>query len=199
MKKKYEFSKILKSEISDFLDESARIANFQSSMIDEIMTISEECIKVLNNGGKLLFCGNGGSASDSQHLAAELVNRIKKNRDPIPAIALTTDTSVITSIGNDFGFEFIFSKQIEAIANNSDLLFAISTSGLSQNIIEALKVAKNKGIKTVLFTGKSAESINQYVNHSICIPSNITGVIQQAHITIGQAICMNIENSLQTS
>ena len=199
MKKKYEFSKILKSEISDFLDESARIANFQSSMIDEIMTISEECIKVLNNGGKLLFCGNGGSASDSQHLAAELVNRYKKNRDPIPAIALTTDTSVITSIGNDFGFEFIFSKQIEAIANNSDLLFAISTSGLSQNIIEALKVAKNKGIKTVLFTGKSAESINQYVNHSICIPSNITGVIQQAHITIGQAICMNIENSLQTS
>jgi D-sedoheptulose 7-phosphate isomerase len=199
MKKKYEFSKILKSEISDFLDESARIANFQSSMIDEIMTISEECIKVLNNGGKLLFCGNGGSASDSQHLAAELVNRFKKNRDPIPAIALTTDTSVITSIGNDFGFEFIFSKQIEAIANNSDLLFAISTSGLSQNIIEALKVAKNKGIKTVLFTGKSAESINQYVNHSICIPSNITGVIQQAHITIGQAICMNIENSLQTS
>lgn len=199
MKKKYEFSKILKSEISDFLDESARIANFQSSMIDEIMTISEECIKVLNNGGKLLFCGNGGSASDSQHLAAELVNRFKKNRDPIPAIALTTDTSVITSIGNDFGFEFIFSKQIEAIANNSDLLFAISTSGLSQNIIEALKVAKNKGIKTVLFTGKSAESINQYVDHSICIPSNITGVIQQAHITIGQAICMNIENSLQTS
>ena len=199
MKKKYEFSKILKSEISDFLDESARIANFQSSMIDEIMTISEECIKVLNNGGKLLFCGNGGSASDSQHLAAELVNRFKKNRDPIPAIALTTDTSVITSIGNDFGFEFIFSKQIEAIANNSDLLFAISTSGLSQNIIEALKVAKNKGIKTVLFTGKSAESINQYVNHSICIPSNITGVIQQAHITIGQAICMNIENSLQTN
>jgi len=199
MKKKYEFSKILKSEISDFLEESARIANFQSSMIDEIMTISEECIKVLNNGGKLLFCGNGGSASDSQHLAAELVNRFKKNRDPIPAIALTTDTSVITSIGNDFGFEFIFSKQIEAIANNSDLLFAISTSGLSQNIIEALKVAKNKGIKTVLFTGKSAESINQYVDHSICIPSNITGVIQQAHITIGQAICMNIENSLQTS
>jgi D-sedoheptulose 7-phosphate isomerase len=199
MKKKYEFSKILKSEISDFLDESARIANFQSSMIDEIMTISEECIKVLNNGGKLLFCGNGGSASDSQHLAAELVNRFKKNRDPIPAIALTTDTSVITSIGNDFGFEFIFSKQIEAIANNSDLLFAISTSGLSQNIIEALKVAKNKGIKTVLFTGKSAESINQYVDHSICIPSNITGVIQQAHITIGQAICMNIENSLQTN
>tara|TARA_B110000914_G_C15514528_1_gene472650 strand:- start:1687 stop:2286 length:600 start_codon:yes stop_codon:yes gene_type:complete len=199
MKKKYEFSKILKSEISDFLDESARIANFQSSMIDEIMTISEECIKVLNNGGKLLFCGNGGSASDSQHLAAELVNRFKKNRDPIPAIALTTDTSVITSIGNDFGFEFIFSKQIEAIANNSDLVFAISTSGLSQNIIEALKVAKNKGIKTVLFTGKSAESINQYVNHSICIPSNITGVIQQAHITIGQAICMNIENSLQTN
>tara|TARA_B110000881_G_C18591787_1_gene528492 strand:- start:1687 stop:2286 length:600 start_codon:yes stop_codon:yes gene_type:complete len=199
MKKKYEFSKILKSEISDFLEESARIANFQSSMIDEIMTISEECIKVLNNGGKLLFCGNGGSASDSQHLAAELVNRFKKNRDPIPAIALTTDTSVITSIGNDFGFEFIFSKQIEAIANNSDLLFAISTSGLSQNIIEALKVAKNKGIKTVLFTGKSAESINQYVDHSICIPSNITGVIQQAHITIGQAICMNIENSLQTN
>tara|TARA_B110000495_G_C23041496_1_gene625073 strand:- start:5237 stop:5836 length:600 start_codon:yes stop_codon:yes gene_type:complete len=199
MKKKYEFSKILKSEISDFLDESARIANFQSSMIDEIMTISEECIKVLNNGGKLLFCGNGGSASDSQHLAAELVNRFKKNRDPIPAIALTTDTSVITSIGNDFGFEFIFSKQIEAIANNSDLVFAISTSGLSQNIIEALKVAKNKGIKTVLFTGKSAESINQYVDHSICIPSNITGVIQQAHITIGQAICMNIENSLQTN
>ena len=170
MKKKYEFSKISTSDISIFLEESARIADHQLSMIDDIMTISEECIRVLNHGGKLLFCGNGGSASDSQHLAAELVNRFKKNRDPIPALALTTDTSVITSIGNDFGFKYIFSKQIEALANTTDLLFAISTSGLSENIIEALKTAKKKGMKTVLFTGKSAEPLNAYVDYFVNVP-----------------------------
>tara|TARA_B110000003_G_C16623294_1_gene523925 strand:- start:192 stop:791 length:600 start_codon:yes stop_codon:yes gene_type:complete len=197
MKKKYEFSKISTSDISIFLEESARIADHQLSMIDDIMTISEECVRVLNHGGKLLFCGNGGSASDSQHLAAELVNRFKKNRDPIPALALTTDTSVITSIGNDFGFKYIFSKQIEALANTTDLLFAISTSGLSENIIEALKTAKKKGMKTVLFTGKSAEPLNAYVDYFVNVPSDVTGVIQQGHITIGQAICMNIENSLE--
>ncbi len=199
MKKKYEFSKISTSDISIFLEESARIADHQLSMIDDIMTISEECVRVLNHGGKLLFCGNGGSASDSQHLAAELVNRFKKNRDPIPALALTTDTSVITSIGNDFGFKYIFSKQIEAISNTTDLLFAISTSGLSENITEALKMAKKKGMKTVLFTGKSAKSLNDYVDYFVYVPSDVTGVIQQAHITIGQAICMNIENSLDSN
>tara|TARA_B100000902_G_scaffold368592_1_gene392061 strand:- start:427 stop:1026 length:600 start_codon:yes stop_codon:yes gene_type:complete len=198
MKKNYEFNRVLKSDVVDFLDESARIANLQLTMIDDIMTISQECIQVLNNGGKLFFCGNGGSASDSQHLAAELVNRFKKNRAPIPAIALTTDTSVITSISNDFGFEYIFSKQIEAIARTNDLLFAISTSGLSQNITEALKVAKDIGMKTVLFTGKSADTLEQYVDFLLCIPSDLTGVIQQAHITFGQAICMNIENSLES-
>ena len=199
MKKKYEFNKLSKSEISSFLVESARIAEYQLSIVDEIMSISEECIRVLNNGGKLFFCGNGGSASDSQHLAAELVNRFKKNRNPIPAIALTTDTSVITSISNDFGFKYIFSKQIEAISNTTDLLFAISTSGLSENITEALKMAKKKGMKTVLFTGKSAKSLNDYVDYFVYVPSDVTGVIQQAHITIGQAICMNIENSLDSN
>tara|TARA_Y100000748_G_C15268308_1_gene399642 strand:+ start:105 stop:662 length:558 start_codon:yes stop_codon:yes gene_type:complete len=183
-------------EIENYLNESLKIAKFQTSIINEIKDISNECINSLNDGGKLIFCGNGGSASDSQHLAAELIGRFQKDRDPIPAISLSTDTSVITAISNDYGFEFLFSKQIEALGNKEDVLFVITTSGKSKNIINALKKAKEMNLKTVSFSGINTESIKNSSDYIISIPSEVPGAIQQAHITIGQVICMNIENSM---
>ena len=193
---KFDANKVNSVEIENYLNESLKIAKFQTSIINEIKDISNECINSLNDGGKLIFCGNGGSASDSQHLAAELIGRFQKDRDPIPAISLSTDTSVITAISNDYGFEFLFSKQIEALGNKEDVLFVITTSGKSKNIINALKKAKEMNLKTVSFSGINTESIKNSSDYIISIPSEVPGAIQQSHITIGQVICMNIENSM---
>ncbi len=178
----------------DYLKESLKIAEYQVDIVDKILEISQVCIESINNSGKILFCGNGGSASDSQHLAAEIVVRFKNDRKPLAAVALTTDTSIITSIGNDFGFDKIFSRQVEAIGTNRDILFALTTSGKSKNIIEALNKAKDKDITTVTFTGTNTDSVKDKSDFIISIPSEVTGVIQQSHITIGQLIAMNIEN-----
>lgn len=178
----------------DYLKESLKIAEYQVDIVDKILEISQVCIESINNSGKILFCGNGGSASDSQHLAAEIVVRFKNDRKPLAAVALTTDTSIITSIGNDFGFDKIFSRQVEAIGTNRDILFALTTSGKSKNIIEALNKAKDKDMTTVTFTGTNTDSVKDKSDFIISIPSEVTGVIQQSHITIGQLIAMNIEN-----
>jgi len=179
--------------VIDYLNESYSIAEYQLSLKDKIIQISSEISKKIDAGGKILLCGNGGSASDSQHIAAEFVNRFKINRSPLPAISLTTDTSNITSIANDFGFQYIFSKQIQAIANEQDVLIAISTSGRSENVIEALKVAKEKNILTLSMTGKNINNVEQYSDLNVSIPSDETGVVQQAHITILQIIAGLIE------
>ncbi|MAW09564.1 MAG: phosphoheptose isomerase [Flavobacteriaceae bacterium] len=196
MIKKFDFEQINKKNIEDYLTETMKISEYQSELSEKILEISKICVNVLNDGGKIYFCGNGGSASDSQHLAAELVGRFETNRLPIPGVALTTDTSVITSIGNDFGFEYIFSKQVEALCSEKDFLFALSTSGKSKNIIEALKAAKKLNMKTFSLVGENDENIVQYSDNIIKIPSSRTGIVQQAHITIGQIICMNIEASI---
>ena len=196
MTNKFDANKVNLVEVENYLNESLKIAKFQTSIINEIKDISNECINSLNGGGKLIFCGNGGSASDSQHLAAELIGRFQKDRAPIPAISLNTDTSVMTAVSNDYGFEFLFSKQIEALGNKEDVLFVITTSGKSKNIINALKKAKEMNLKTVSFSGINTEFIKNSSDYIISIPSEIPGVIQQAHITIGQVICMNIENSM---
>ena len=179
--------------VTDYLNESYSIAEYQLSLKDKIIQISSEISKKIDAGGKILLCGNGGSASDSQHIAAEFVNRFKINRSPLPAISLTTDTSNITSIANDFGFQYIFSKQIQAIANEQDVLIAISTSGRSENVIEALKVAKEENILTLSMTGKNINNVEQYSDLNVSIPSDETGVVQQAHITILQIIAGLIE------
>ena len=179
--------------VIDYLNESYSIAEYQLSLKDKIIQISSEISKKIDAGGKILLCGNGGSASDSQHIAAEFVNRFKINRSPLPAISLTTDTSNITSIANDYGFQYIFSKQIQAIANEEDVLIAISTSGKSENVIEALKVAREKNILTFTITGKNISNVEQYSDLNVSIPSDETGVVQQAHITILQIIAGLIE------
>lgn len=196
MTNKFDANKVNLVEVENYLNESLKIAKFQTSIINEIKDISNECINSLNGGGKLIFCGNGGSASDSQHLAAELIGRFQKDRAPVPAISLNTDTSVMTAVSNDYGFEFLFSKQIEALGNKEDVLFVITTSGESKNIINALKKAKEMNLKTVSFSGINTEFIKNSSDYIISIPSEIPGVIQQAHITIGQIICMYIENSM---
>lgn len=178
----------IKNYITKYLDESLKVAKIQNNLIDEIENITELILKSLKAGNKILICGNGGSASDSQHFAAEFVGRFKNDKEPLAAIALTTDSSILTSIGNDYGFEYIFSKQIEALGKKDDVLIVISTSGSSQNIINALKEGKNKGLLTISFVGNNIESIESLSDIFITIPSEETGVIQQAHITLLQVI-----------
>tara|TARA_X000000368_G_C22914818_1_gene660290 strand:- start:282 stop:875 length:594 start_codon:yes stop_codon:yes gene_type:complete len=182
--------------IPAYLEESLKVAQYQKTLTKELYEVYEIIIEALNQGGKILLCGNGGSASDAQHIAAELVNRFKVDREPIPAIALTTDTSTLTSIANDYGYEFIFSKQIQALGNKNDVLVAISTSGKSENILNALLEAKQIGLKTILFTGPNHKDIDNNLDKIINIPSEETGVIQQSHITLLQLICGLVENSI---
>ena len=150
----------------------------------------------LANGGKLLLMGNGGSAADSQHIAAELIGRFKRERKAIPALALTVDSSSLTALGNDYGFDTIFSRQIEALAAPIDAVIGISTSGNSSNVIRALKLAREIGAVTIGFMGNDGGNMKNCVDISIIVPSNDTARIQEVHITIGHIICEIIEQDL---
>jgi len=161
---------------------------------DTIQAIADIWIEALKNGNKVIFCGNGGSAADSQHLSAELMGRYKIDRQPMPAMSLTTDTSALTAIGNDYGYENVFSRPLKGIGNKGDVLVGISTSGNSKNILEAYKVAKEKGIKTIAFTGsKGGEMINS-ADVTLNVPSDITNNIQEMHIASGHIICGIVED-----
>ena len=186
----------INNEIENYLNESLKIAEYQKIIKDQIIKISSEMQQSLDNGGKIIICGNGGSAADAQHIAAELVVRFKDNRESIPAIALTTDTSILTSIGNDLGFKFIFSRQLESIGKDTDFLILISTSGKSENILECMKEAKKIGMKTLSLIGNDSSLLDNDSDYIISIPSDVTGVIQQAHITIGQLFCMILESNI---
>ena len=168
--------------------------NCLENNIETIKTIASLAITCLQNKGKIIFMGNGGSAADSQHLAAELIGRFKKNRSALPAIALSTNTSILTAIGNDFGFDLIFSRQIEALTNPNDLVIGISTSGNSKNLIIAIEKAKELGAKTVGFLGKDGGLLKNIVNISLTIEINDTPRVQEMHILAGHIICEIIEN-----
>ena len=148
----------------------------------------------LKSGGKLLICGNGGSAADSQHFAAELVGRYKKERKALPAISLTTDTSALTAIGNDYGFERVFTRQVEALGKKGDILVALSTSGNSPNILAAIEAAKKLGMQVIGMAGQGGGKMKSLCDTCICIPSSNTPRIQEAHITIIHVICAIVEN-----
>ncbi len=165
----------------------------QSSSIESAISSIVSSIK---SGNKAIFCGNGGSASDAQHLATELIGRYKDDRDPLPAIAITTDTSALTAIGNDYGFENIFSRQLKGIGKLGDTLVAISTSGESKNVINAVKCAKEIGIKTVGFTGKNKSELSDLCDICIHAQSEKTNHIQEMHIAIGQLICEIAEKEI---
>ncbi len=162
----------------------------------EILEAAQTIRNRLASGGKLLLMGNGGSAADSQHIAAELVGRFKKERAAIPAIALTVDSSSLTALGNDYGFETIFSRQIEALATAKDAVIGISTSGNSQNVIRALNLARNMGAATIGLVGHGGGNMKDCVDICIVVPSDDTARIQEVHITIGHIICEIIEQDL---
>jgi D-sedoheptulose 7-phosphate isomerase len=159
-------------------------------------TIARAVADALKAGNKLLLIGNGGSAADAQHIAAEIVGRYKQERPGWAAIALTTDTSALTAIGNDYGFEQIFARQVQGLARRGDVLFALTTSGRSPNILAALKVARDLGVTTIGFTGTKGESMRAACDHLFVAPSDDTPVIQQVHMMAMHAICDEVEQAL---
>ncbi len=168
------------------------------TMASQIGTTAEKLASTIRNGGKAIFCGNGGSAADSQHLATELVVRLssKNNRRALPAISLTTNSSILTACANDYGFDEIFSRQVEALGNKGDILFAISTSGNSKNIIRAVEASKKIGIVTIGFLGCGGGKLSGLVDFPLVIPSDDAQRVQEAHITIGHIIIGMAETEL---
>ena len=166
------------------------------TLSSEILDAAQKIQGRLEAGGKLMLMGNGGSAADAQHIAAELVGRFKKERKAMPALALTVDTSSLTALGNDYGFDTIFERQVEALANKNDAVIGISTSGNSENIIRAVNKANSIGAFTIGLLGNDGGKLKDAVNLPIIIPSNDTARIQEVHITIGHIICEIIEEDL---
>ena len=165
--------------------------------LNYIEAAAEVLIESINSSHKILWCGNGGSAADAQHLATELMGGMSDhNRMPIPSIALTTDSSFITAWSNDLDFESIFSRQVQGLGNEGDVLIGISTSGNSENVISAIKQANFKKLKTIVFTGMSGGKIDGLADITIKVPSDDTQRIQEAHIMIGQILCDQVENSI---
>jgi D-sedoheptulose 7-phosphate isomerase len=164
-------------------------------LLRNILEVAEACVRALRSGNKLLFAGNGGSAGDSQHLAAEIVGRYKLDRPGLPAIALTTDTSVLTAIGNDYGYEAVFDRQLQALGRDGDVFFGISTSGNSKNVLRALGRAREMKIVTVGLAGGGG-AIPELCDHCLAVPSTDTARIQECHIMIGQIICGYIEETM---
>jgi len=163
---------------------------------ETLKKIASLCVAALRQGGKIIFMGNGGSAADAQHLAAELVGRFKKNRKPWPALALSVNTSILTAVGNDFGFEEVFVRQIEALTQKQDLVIGLSTSGNSKNVAAALKKAKERGAMTIGFLGRDGGIIKNSVELALTIATDDTARIQETHILAGHIICELIEREL---
>ena len=179
------------------LEESANIKRIMAqNLADVIADAARIILNVYRAGGKVLLIGNGGSAADAQHIAAELVGRFKLERVGLPAIALTTNTSSLTALANDYGYDTVFSRQLEALANDRDVLIAITTSGTSTNILKAVEMARSKGLVVIALTGENGGKLKDMADSTIVVPSNDTARIQEAHITIGHIICHLVEKGL---
>lgn len=184
--------------IKEYLKKSVEVKEAilnSETLLEEIAAVSDLIIKVYEQGSKVLAAGNGGSAADSQHFACELVSKFREDRRALPAIALSTNTSILTAVGNDFGFEYVFSRQIEALGEKGDVFIGITTSGKSKNVLEALKKAKEKGLYTVVLTGFEASFSSGLCDYTIKVPSMETPVIQEVHISILHAICAKVEKA----
>jgi D-sedoheptulose 7-phosphate isomerase len=179
---------------SIFTESVAAKQQFFAEYADTLISVIKEIAHALRAGGKLLFFGNGGSAADAQHIAAEFVNRYLMDRPPLPAIALTTDTSVLTSITNDYGPTELFAKQIHALGRAGDIAIAISTSGNSPNVLKAIQVCRELGIRTIGLTGGSGGAMASMVDHLLCVSAtSTTPRIQEVHILIGHVICEMVD------
>ena len=180
------------------LETSRTAARTAEACGEQILGATAAIVESLRDGGKILLCGNGGSAGDAQHLATEFVSTltVDRRRDPIPAIALTTDTSLLTAVANDFGFEGVFERQVEALGREGDVLVGISTSGNSQNVVRAFARARGTGIRTIALTGASSGELGALADIEITVPSTETSHIQEAHIAVGQLIAFLVEDEL---
>lgn len=196
MKRKFEsIEELIKSR----LQESAKVKQKILANIDTvkiIAKIAEAIVEAYRRGKKVILFGNGGSAGDAQHIAAEFVGKYYLERAPLPAIALTVNTSSLTAIGNDYSFAQVFAKQLEALGEAGDVAIGISTSGNSENVLEALRVAKTKGLITIGFTGEEGGKLKDVVDYCLHIPSNDTPRIQEGHVTVGHIICEIVEREL---
>ena len=179
----------------EFRDHLETLEKTSELLIEEINVAGEMIVTTLKAGNKVLLFGNGGSAADAQHIAAELTGRYKTERQGLPAIALTTDTSALTAIGNDYGFDRIFDRQVEALGRKGDLLIGISTSGNSPNVINALVYGKSSGMKSIGLMGKSGGEMKKHCDISLIIPSDDTARIQEMHITIGHILCGIVDSA----
>lgn len=182
--------KIIESEIQDHIN---LVSLIQESLSKKIILATNHIQDAIENGNKIILFGNGGSAADAQHIAAEFTGRFVKERKGLPAISLTTDTSALTAIGNDYGFDYVFSRQVEAIANNGDILIGISTSGNSKNVINAFKIGKELNCFTISLTGKDGGELVPISDLNINIDHAITARIQEMHILVGHLICSIID------
>jgi D-sedoheptulose 7-phosphate isomerase len=187
----------MKEQITSIFDSNARLQKqFLKENLDVIISITDTIVDAFTRGNKVLLFGNGGSAADAQHLAAEFINRFRLDRRALPAMALTTDTSVLTSIANDSGYDRVFARQIEALGRASDVAVGLSTSGASPNVIEGLRVARREGLVTVAFAGGDGGRLRQQVDHCLLVPSTDTPRVQEMHILSGHVICELVEKAI---
>ena len=182
----------VKSEIRASIEVKNQVLN-DEKLMRQVAQLAERCVDVLKKGGKIIFCGNGGSFSDAQHLSAEFTSRFLFDRPGLASIALGTNSSAMTAIGNDYGYDSVFSREIESIGNSADILFAITTSGNSSNVLEVIDAAKRKNIHTIVMTGSGTGKLGNDVE-TLNIPSIDTPRIQECHILIGHTICGLVES-----
>jgi len=187
----------MKDKVVKIFEESIQIKRkFAEENINSIIEVANVIANAFNKGKKVILFGNGGSATDASHLAAEFINRFQKERPSLPAIALNTDMAVITAIANDYDFSEIFSKQLKSLSDEGDVVIAISTSGSSANILKAMDVAKKKKLVTIAFTGLKGDKFASKANYAFIVPSDKTPRIQETHITLGHVLCRMVEEIL---
>lgn len=186
-------------DIPAYLAAHSKAIQTLEGMQEEISRVADSLVKALKNNGKILVMGNGGSAADAQHLAAELVGRFEKERTGLPAIAITTDSSILTAVSNDFGYERVFARQVEALAGKGDIVIGISTSGQSPNVIRAVEAAKEKGCLTVGLLGRDGGQLGKMVDLDLTVPVAETPHIQEAHAVIIHLLCMFVDTAFSKS
>ena len=188
-------SNYLKAEVSRTIEVMQAILA-DTALIQTVEQIAMVCSQSITAGGKIMFCGNGGSAGDSQHLAAELVGKLVFDRPAMAGMALTVDTSALTAVGNDFGYEYVFSRQVEGLVRAGDVLIGISTSGRSKNVVKAMESARQRGIVTVAMTGSTTGPMADLADHWLAVPATETPKIQEGHIVLGHVFCALVEREI---
>ena len=185
------------SAVESILRESSDVhAAAVATLAEPVAAVAAAVSQALRGGGRVLLCGNGGSAADAQHIAAELAGRLRREREALPALALTVNASVITAVANDYGYEHVFSRQVEAVGRRGDVLIGISTSGSSPNVVRALEVGRSRDLVTVCLVGESGGDAEHHCDHVIRAPSKDTQRIQEIHILVGHAVCELVERGM---